>query len=431
MTGSYSLELVALSLIVAILASYTALELAGRVSQKHGKSSTAWLVGGAFAMGTGIWSMHFIGMLAFHLPIPLAYDPAITALSMVIAVFASGLALFVVSRAAMSGWSLAAGATLMGIGIAAMHYTGMYAMRMSPPIEYQPLLFVASVIIAIAASFAALWIAFQLRHRSFGAAVLLKLGSATLMGLAITGMHYTGMAAAEFAPGSFCRADSTSMSNSTLAVSIGVVTLCILVIALGVSALDAHFAMKVADALKATNQELSKLALYDSLTGLPNRMLLDDRMGEALSRARRGGESFALLFVDLDRFKPVNDSYGHRIGDLLLISAAQRLIACVRATDTVARTGGDEFVVVLSGIGDRKDAEMVGRKLLDELSRPFFIEDHEIATSGSIGISIYPTDGQDVNMLKVNADLAMYHAKRSGRNNYRFFAADMATPASG
>ncbi|MFA5941367.1 MAG: MHYT domain-containing protein [Sinimarinibacterium sp.] len=431
MTGSYSFELVALSLIVAIIASYTALELAGRVSQKHGKSSTAWLVGGAFAMGTGIWSMHFIGMLAFHLPIPMAYDPAITALSMIIAVFVSGLALFVVSRAAMSSWSLAAGAMLMGIGIAAMHYTGMYAMRMSPPIEYDPLLFVASVGIAIAASFAALLIAFQLRHQSFGVAVLLKLGSATLMGLAITGMHYTGMAAAEFAPNSFCRvADATGMSNATLAVTIGVVTLCILVIALGVSALDAHFATKVADALQATNQELSKLALYDSLTGLPNRMLLDDRMGEALFRARRGGESFALLFVDLDRFKPVNDSFGHRIGDLLLVSVAQRLITCVRATDTVARTGGDEFIVVLSGIGDRKDAEMVSRKLLDELSRPFFIEDHEIVTSGSIGISIYPIDGHDVNVLKVNADLAMYHAKRSGRNNYRFFAADMATPAS-
>lgn len=432
MTGTYSVELVALSLVVAILASYTALELAGRVSQKRGRSSMAWLVGGAFAMGTGIWSMHFIGMLAFHLPIPLGYDPAITTLSMVIAVAVSGLALFVVSRAAMSGWSLAAGATLMGIGIAAMHYTGMYAMRMSPPIEYRPLLFVTSVVIAIVAAFAALLITFQLRHRSFGVAVLRKLGAATLMGLAITGMHYTGMAAAQFAPDGFClAAAATGMSNATLAVSVGVVTLCILLIALGVSALDAHFATGVADALKATNQELSKLALYDSLTGLPNRMLLDDRMGEALSRARRARETFALLFVDLDRFKPVNDSFGHRIGDLLLVSVAQRLIACVRETDTVARTGGDEFVVVLSGIGDRNDAEMVSRKLLDELSRPFFIEDHEIATSGSIGISIYPTDGHDVNVLKVNADLAMYHAKRSGRNNYRFFAADMATPASG
>lgn len=432
MTGFYSSELVALSLVVAVLASYTALELAGRVSRKRGRSSMAWLVGGAFAMGTGIWSMHFIGMLAFHLPIDVAYDAAITALSMVIAIVTSGLALYVVSRAAMSGWSLAAGATLMGLGIAAMHYTGMYAMRMAPPIQYQPVLFAASIVIAIAAAFAALWIAFQLRHQSFGVALLLKLGSATLMGLAITGMHYTGMAAAQFAPDSYCLiATSDGMSSVTLAVTIGVATFCILIIALGVSALDAHFATKLANALQATNEQLSTLALYDSLTGLPNRMLLDDRMGEAVSRAERAREFFALLFVDLDRFKPVNDSFGHRIGDLLLKAVAQRLIACVRAVDTVARTGGDEFVVLLSGIGDPKDAAMVSSKILDELSRAFFIEEHEIITSGSIGISIYPTDGKDVNLLKVNADLAMYHAKRSGRNNYRFFAPEMAIPAHG
>src|SRR3546814_4940386 len=114
MTGSYSPELAALSLVIAIFASYTALELAGRVSRKHGRSSAVWLAGGALAMGTGIWSMHFIGMLAFHLPIPLAYDELLTALSLAIAIFASGLALFVVSRSAVGGWSLEVGAVMMG-----------------------------------------------------------------------------------------------------------------------------------------------------------------------------------------------------------------------------------------------------------------------------------------------------------------------------
>ena len=133
MTGVYDLQLVALSLIVAIIASYTALELAGHVSQKQGKSSWAWLVGGAVSMGTGIWSMHFIGMLAFHLPVRLAYDASITMLSMGIAVLVSGLALFVVRRPILTSRNITAGAMLMGIGICAMHYTGMYAMRMSPP----------------------------------------------------------------------------------------------------------------------------------------------------------------------------------------------------------------------------------------------------------------------------------------------------------
>ena len=225
MVGIYSPELVALSLIVAVFSSYTALELAGRVSQKRGSSSAIWLAGGAFSMGAGIWSMHFIGMLAFHLPIAIAYDAAITALSLVMAIAASGLALYVVSRASVSLRNLLSGATLMGFGIAAMHYTGMYAMRMAPPIEYRPLLLVTSVVIAIAASFVALWIAFQLRHRTFGGAVFQKFAGAIAMGLAITSMHYTGMTAAQFAPDSYClAADSSVISTSALALTIGIAT---------------------------------------------------------------------------------------------------------------------------------------------------------------------------------------------------------------
>ena len=435
MTGNYDLQLVALSLIVAIIASYTALELAGRVSQTRAKSSWTWLVGGAVSMGSGIWSMHFIGMLAFHLPVAVAYDVATTMLSMAIAIVVSGLALFVVRRPTLTGQNITAGATLMGVGISAMHYTGMYAMRMSPPIEYDPPLFIASVIIAIVASLAALWIAFQLRHKRFGVAFLAKLGSATVMGLAITGMHYTGMAAAQFAPDSICLAvDSTGgMKSAALALTIGITTICILAITLGISALDAHFAAhtaKLANSLQAANEQLRDLALYDSLTGLPNRMLLDDRMAQAASRAERGGKSFALMFVDLDRFKPINDSFGHGVGDELLKVVAQRLAGCVRKADTVARTGGDEFVVVLSEIGDPKDAAMVGGKILDELSRPFFIDRHEVNISASIGISVYPDDGKDVNTLKANADVAMYHAKRDGRNNCRFFVPEMSMAAS-
>ena len=434
MTGTYDVRLVVLSLIVAIIASYTALELAGRVSQKHGKNSLTWLVGGAVSMGSGIWSMHFIGMLAFHLPIVVAYDAAATVLSIAIAIVVSGLALYVVTRPIMTGRNITAGAILMGVGISAMHYTGMYAMRMSPPIDYNPPVFVASVIVAIAASFAALWIAFRLRHTGFGVAFFAKLGSAAIMGLAITGMHYTGMAAAQFAPDSVCLAvDSThGMQSGALAVTIGIATICILAITLALSALDAHTA-KLADSLQAANKQLLNLALHDSLTSLPNRMLLDDRMGQAASAAERARKSFALMFIDLDRFKSVNDSLGHGVGDELLKAVAQRLTACVRKTDTVARAGGDEFIVLLSEIADPKDAAIVSAKILDELSRPFFIDRHELNISGSIGISIYPRDGQDVDTLKANADVAMYQAKRTGRNNYCFFAQGMeaATPADG
>lgn len=162
MNGSYDAGLVALSIAIAVLASYTALDLAGRVSADagNGRKAWIWLIAGSIAMGTGIWSMHFIGMLAFHLPVPVAYDPAITFLSMIIAILVSGIGLFVLRRPSLGTRNLTAGATLMGIGISAMHYTGMFAMQMSPPIQYDEFLFVASVLIGIVASLAALWIAF-------------------------------------------------------------------------------------------------------------------------------------------------------------------------------------------------------------------------------------------------------------------------------
>src|SRR3989442_8115275 len=283
MTGIYDLRLVALSVVVAAIASYAALDLAGRVSTSKGKASAAWLLGGALAMGTGIWSMHLIGMLAFSLPVRVAYDIWITMLSMLAAVAVSGVALYTVRRPAMTPGNVTLAGTIMGAGICVMHYTGMAAMRMSPPIAYDPVLFVASVLVAIIASLSALWIAFQLRQRYSALAVFAKLGSAVVMGLAIAGMHYTGMAAARFAPDSVClAADSTGGTKAaSLALVIGVITVLILMITLVISALDAHFAphaAKLANALQNANQQLRHMALYDDLTGLANRVLLEDRL---------------------------------------------------------------------------------------------------------------------------------------------------------
>jgi diguanylate cyclase (GGDEF)-like protein len=425
--GVYDLKLVALSLAVAVVASYTALDLASRVSQTHGRRSWLWLLGGAFSMGTGIWSMHFIGMLAFHLPIPIAYDGWLNTLSWLIAVVVSGTALFVVRRPAMTRGNLSAGAALMGIGISGMHYTGMASMRMSPPIEYHPVLFIASVVIAIGASLAALWIAFQLRKKHSAGAVLAKLGSALVMGMAITGMHYTGMAAARFAPDSVCLAagSATGISNPVLAGLIAAATVTILLVTLVISAFDtqlAAHAARHAEALRAANEQLRNIALYDSLTGLPNRLLLEDRMQQAMRRCDRSGKPCALMFVDLDNFKPVNDNCGHHVGDELLKAVAKRLTDCVRGEDTVARAGGDEFIVVLGSLSSADDAALIGRKILEALARPFQIERHVLTISCSIGISVYPADGKTSTELIANADVAMYHAKKAGRNGYRFFA---------
>jgi len=164
--GSYSPSLVVISLCVAILASYTALDLAGRIATARGRAAYMWMTGGALAMGVGIWSMHFIGMLALRLPFALGFDLGITALSLLTAVLSSGFALWLVSQPRLPAWQLAFGALVMGAGIACMHYTGMAAMRMTPGIDYDPALFGASLLIAVVASGAALWIAFNLRRNT-------------------------------------------------------------------------------------------------------------------------------------------------------------------------------------------------------------------------------------------------------------------------
>lgn len=162
-------------------------------------------------------------------------------------------------------------------------------------------------------------------------------------------------------------------------------------------------------------------AQHDYLTGLPNRMLLMERLTQAIGLANRHGKQIALLFMDLDNFKQINDSLGHTVGDNLLRDVATEIVKCVRTTDTVSRHGGDEFVVLLSEIEAPHDAVRVAKKLLARFAEPRKIEGHELQATLSIGISVYPEDGRDADILMGNADMAMYATKESGRNSYRLF----------
>lgn len=167
------------------------------------------------------------------------------------------------------------------------------------------------------------------------------------------------------------------------------------------------------------------LAEHDFLTGLPSRVLLRDRLRQALAAARRNGRLVALLFIDLDRFKGINDALGHQVGDLLLREAAARLVRCVRSVDTVSRQGGDEFVVVLADIGAIDQAAHVAATIRQAMAREFRIESHRLHVSASIGIAIFPADADDIDTLLQHADLAMYHAKTNGRDGFEFFSPDM------
>jgi diguanylate cyclase (GGDEF)-like protein/PAS domain S-box-containing protein len=176
---------------------------------------------------------------------------------------------------------------------------------------------------------------------------------------------------------------------------------------------------------RRAEDEIQSLAYLDTLTGLPNRILLQDRLSEALIRAEREAHLVGVLFLDLDRFKPINDTLGHAVGDLLLKSVSDRLRECVRKSDTVARLGGDEFVVVLMSVHRELDTTLVAQDILDRLAQPFDIEGRDISTSASIGIAVYPRDARDASTLLKNADMAMYVAKDRGRNTYQFYTDEM------
>jgi diguanylate cyclase (GGDEF)-like protein/PAS domain S-box-containing protein len=178
-------------------------------------------------------------------------------------------------------------------------------------------------------------------------------------------------------------------------------------------------------AARARSLEMSHLAQHDALTDLPNRMLFNDRLRQAISLAERQGKQLAVMFVDLDHFKKINDSLGHGVGDRLLQSVAGRLVACVRRADTVSRQGGDEFVILLSQVEHAEDAAFSARKILRALTAPHSIDNKSIDVNVSIGSSTYPSDGRDAESLMNKADTAMYEAKQRGRNNYQCFRPDM------
>jgi len=275
MHGSHDPRLVVLSVVIAVLAAAAALDLAGRATaaRGRGRGRTQWVVGGACAMGIGIWSMHYTAMLAFRLPVPVLYDVPTVLLSLLAAIIASAIALFVVSGRQMMMPQAFASSLFMGSGIATMHYTGMAAMRLPAVTRYDPFLLGLSILIAILVSFVALWLAFHFREAP-SAWGWRKLGSAVLMGAAIPAMHYTGMAAAQFSAAPTSRDVSFAIAISSLAsAAITVSTVMVLTLAFVTAAIDRRFAVQ------AAQLETSEGLLREVIDADPHLVFVKDREG--------------------------------------------------------------------------------------------------------------------------------------------------------
>jgi diguanylate cyclase (GGDEF)-like protein len=439
LTPSYDLRVVAASFFIASFAAFVALDLASRVATRDRRVARRWWASGALAMGTGIWSMHFVGMLAYTLPIPLGYTAAMTFVSWLAGVTVAAVALGVASRRDMRGWHVAGGALAMAVGIGVMHYAGMAALDMAPGIVWNRPLVLASVVIALAASAVALvvmhWFGRAERKRG------LQLAAALVLGAAVCAIHWTGMFAANFPLDAVCLS-ANGLHGDSLGMLVSVSSMLLLTLTLYTSAVDARMesrtmrmaaSLKTAnDELQAANEALRQRALSDPLTGLPNRVLFEDRLAQACKRHDRaaaaarkstGGREvprFAVLFVDLDGFKPVNDVLGHAAGDQVLQEAARRLRVTGRDNDTVARIGGDEFLLLAEGLGGVADATALADRLVKRLSRAFDADGRRVHVSASIGVVVYPEHGQR-EQLVTRADAAMYAAKRAGGNTRAVF----------
>ncbi|MGC1043847.1 putative bifunctional diguanylate cyclase/phosphodiesterase [Pantoea agglomerans] len=415
--------LICVSLIVVFIASFTALDTAGRVAVTRGWSARFWLLVGGIAMGIGVWAMHFIGMLAMMLPMMMRYDTRLTILSLLVAILASVLAFGqTVGGLHLTRQRLLRGTLILGAGVAIMHYLGMYALLIEPQPEWNALLVALSVLIAFAASGLALWLAFHLRQGDHH--LMLMRGLASLvMGIAIAGMHYVGMAAAEFSHSSMMQPHG--VSNAGLAVWVTLITLTILGITLLSSMLDAQLrAARLATCLNRANQELRQLAMHDNLTTLPNRVMLEQQLDLAIKQAMINEHRFAVIYMDLDGFKAVNDTWGHHVGDRLLVAVAERLRSQLSNTMLLVRLGGDEFVLMAEC--DISAARQLAQKLVKVISSPFELDRYVLHVSLSAGIAIFPLHGRNRQELLFNADAAMYHTKHSGRNGWCLFEPAMS-----
>ncbi len=426
MQGSYTPWLVCLSTVVAIVVSYTALSLASRVAVARGRAGAVWLIGGAAVLGIGIWSMHFIGMLAFSLPIALSYDLGITAASLGIAIAVSAFALTIAARDSLSTIRLSLSAVLLGAGIASMHYTGMAGILIVPGITYDPVILAASIGIAISASYAALWLVFHLRHGSSWQMALSRIAAAVIMGLAISGMHYTGMWAASFSAGSYCL-PGARLDNAWFGIVLALLAVGIMIIALLTVVYDAWMQqqrLERDDELRAHRLTSSR---SDTLTGLPNRVALEEAADEAIVRAQKKNGQLAVLMLNVDRLKAINDSLGHQAGDEMLLEISRRLRKLLRHNDTLARLAGDEFTILATELRSARDAESIAEKVLDALRQKFTVDGVEVHPSVSIGISTFPLDGENFEMLLRRAKAAMRYTKDAARGGCRFYTSEMST----
>jgi diguanylate cyclase (GGDEF)-like protein len=518
--GRHDFRLVLVAILICLLAALTSF-LVFEHAKLAGKRQLAWLALAGFVSGTGIWSTHFVAMLAYQPDFPIGYDPGLTLLSVAAAIVMTGAGWWIALRRRRR--SIVAGGAVMGAGIGTMHYLGMSAVNVAGRIVWDQTFVFASVLIGILLSVAAL-----AAHRRKPEP--LPWLPALLFTLAICGLHFTAMAAASVYPEPWVGVPEEAIGSGALTIAVTAVALIILAISFAVVMLDRKLARNAAeeasrlrnfadaavegliildgDRIVEANRSfldlagyssiqsapdnvallfpgldlagmpigtgatpiesrlrrsdghgcdvdlllrpldwhesalrvlavrdssrgifgpdrLVHLAFHDALTGLPNRAVFGEHLARTLRKAAAAEQVVAVLCIDLDGFKSVNDTRGHPVGDDLLIAVAHRLRGAVRGNELVARLGGDEFAVIQIGDVQPGSAGLLSDRILRELAEPLAVGAETVRLSGSIGIALFPANGDNPKDLVKNADIALYRAKADGRGVARFYDSAM------
>ncbi len=437
---SHNPFLVLLAYLVACAAGFGTLDMAERVG--HVEDPTArrhWRWLGASCLAGGIWSTHFISMLAFQAPIAIHYELITTFASLVIALIASLFAMRTLSHTNLQLHQYLLASLWMGLGIALMHYVGMSAMRSQALVYFETGRFFASVVIAIGASLAALLLSSYLRTGAGMFHQLLKYAASLVLGAGILSMHFTGMAAMQMLVPDGADLSLPLADNPTqLGLSVAVITLLVIGSSISAALADKKLQHKERD-LRRVNTLLSELdqarvslqqvAHYDALTNLLNRRGFNQIFAEKIAEKTASGGMLAVIFLDIDHFKRINDSLGHDAGDQLLTVLAGHIKGSVRShADVVARFGGDEFCILIS-IHHRDEARHLAQRILQKMKEPVELAGRRMVMTTSIGISLFPDDGQTCEELLKTADMALYQSKDAGRNSLHFFSSNLKTRA--
>jgi diguanylate cyclase len=420
----YDVWLIALSLLASSAAMFSVYDFINRLYRTEAANRTYLLPAYAAAVGTGLWGIHFINLMAMHDGSHFDFVKLPVFLSLLLALVAAFTILYIASQKFIPIKFLASGGLTTGICYYALNYFSLGTLYNLSNISLEPALALCTLLMAIAVATLIIILFAWMKDYAGENPILVKLIFSLVAFAAVLGVHMTFNASVSLVNADHIVTTASDIaSKKMLGIIIAMALLCLFLLAFVVAIFYEELGVNSFKLSLLNFQDGPNAAaanLKDSLTQLPNRRAFQHNIEAAARRSVRTNTTMALAYIDLDHFKPINDQFGHHVGDAVLITVAERLNAAVRGCDSLARLGGDEFVALLEDIDSDEDIIAIAERIVSSIKEPIFVSQQQIDISCSVGIAVYPRDG-DIDKLMISADAAMYKAKENGKNQFKFF----------